>query len=131
MRSGLTTTARWCPVCEGRGVPIVWGEPSEYVVRLAEEGHAIIGGCTPIGLHPSHACRECETEFIASDRIYRRETGGDYVLGVGVWPHGRRPVRIEENDEGWTVVVAGEGSMLIAPEVISVVIGTVFQGIRP
>jgi hypothetical protein len=85
MRSAVGTT-RWCPVCECRGIPIIWGEPSERVMRLADEGRIILAGCTPIGLHPSHACEVCHTEFVASDRIYQRETSGTHVLGIGVWP---------------------------------------------
>jgi len=129
MRSMIETT-RWCPVCESPGVPIVWGEPTAHSMQLAEEGRVIIAGCTPLGIHPSHACAACDTEFIAADRVYKRETPRS-VLGIGVWPHGRRPVRIEENDEGWTAVVGGEGSMLIRREGIPVFIREVFEGMWP
>ena len=53
---------------------------------------------------------------------------GTHVLGIGVWPHGRRPVRIEDNDDGWTVVVGGEGSMLIGAGATPSFLGTVFGG---
>jgi hypothetical protein len=130
-RSDLDSKTRWCPVCEGRGIPIVWGEASQHVMRLAEEGKVIIAGCTPSGIHASHGCESCGAEFIASDRVYRREVRRVEVMGIGVWPHGRRPVRVEDNDEGWTVVVAGEGSMLIEREAAHVFFSEVFVGMSP
>jgi hypothetical protein len=136
VRSDPETTTRWCPVCEGKGIPIVWGYPSENVRRLADEGRVIIAGCMPIGIHPSHGCASCGSEFIATDRIYRREVLDQEVLGIGVWPHGRRPVRVEDHggdhgvgvDAGWTVVVAGEGSMLIEVGAARVFFEDVFEG---
>lgn len=80
---------------------------------------------------PSHVCTECGAEFIASDRIYRREAAGGDVCGIGVWPHGRRPVRVEDNDDGWTIVVAGEGSMLINHHAMSVIPDEVFTEMWP
>jgi hypothetical protein len=84
-----------------------------------------------LGLHPSHGCGHCGTEFIASDRIYRREVGNDEIIGIGVWPHGRRPVRVEDHDQGWTIVVAGEGSMLVYGEAGPLFFAEVFEGIGP
>ena len=127
MRSAVDRATRWCPVCESKGIPIVWGEPSESTMRLADEGRVIIGGCTPIGIHPSHGCAGCGSEFIASDRIYRRDVRDGHVIGIGVWPHGRRSVRIEDNDQGWTLVVAGEGSMLIGSAAAPVFSANVFE----
>ena len=127
----MESPTRWCPVCETRGIPIVWGEPSDQVMRLADEGRVVVAGCTPTGLHPSHICAACYTGFNSSDRIYQREQGGRPVLGIGVWPHGRRPVRIEDNGSGWTVVVAGRGSMLIDREASTAFIPDVLENLLP
>jgi hypothetical protein len=127
MRSSLENKTRWCPVCESRGIPIVWGEPSEHTMRLAEEGRVILAGCTPVGIHASHGCGSCDAEFIAYDRVYRRQVRDVEVIGIGVWPHGRRPVRVEDHDEGWTVVVAGEGSMIISREAAKPLFAGVFE----
>ncbi len=128
MRSDIESATRWCPVCENRGVPIVWGYPSRDLMQLADEGRVILAGCTPIGIHPSHGCASCGSEFIASERIYRREVHDDEVLGIGVWPHGRRPVRVEDHDQGWTVVIAGAGSMLVDLEAARIFFDDVFEG---
>jgi hypothetical protein len=97
-------------------------------MRLAEEGRVILAGCTPIGIHASHGCDTCDAEFIGSDRLYRREVGGVEVMGIGVWPHGRHPVRVEDHDEGWTVVADGQGSMLISRDAAQVIFLDVFEG---
>jgi hypothetical protein len=128
MRSSLESKTRWCPVCESKGIPIVWGEPSEHTMRLAEEGTVILAGCTPVGIHATHGCGTCDAEFIGYDRVYRREVRGVEVMGIGVWPHGRRPVRVEDHDEGWTVVVTGEGSMLVNRDAAPVPFADVFEG---
>jgi hypothetical protein len=96
-------------------------------MRLAEEGRVILAGWTPIGIHASHGCGTCDAEFIGYDRIYRRELRGVEVMGIGVWPHGRRPVRVEDHDEGWTVTVVGEGSMLIGRDAAQTIFAGVFE----
>jgi len=98
---------------------------------MADEGRVVIGGCTPIGPHPSHVCTDCDAEFIASDRVYRRGHSDAFVIGVAVWPHGRRSVRIEAIDEGWVALIAGKGSMLIDRSAIEVFIGGVFEDMWP
>jgi hypothetical protein len=45
---------------------------------------------------------------------------------VAVWPHGRRSVRVEANEEGFTVMVQREGSMLIGRHDMIVVANMVF-----
>ena len=127
MGPALSESTRWCPVCEGRGLPIVWGHPSDEHQEMAEQGRVILAGVVVAGMHPSHVCIECAAEFIASSRIYQREYAGTDIYGIGVWPHGRRSVRIESVDHGWTVLVAGQGSMLIDRHAMKVFPSDVFE----
>lgn len=131
MGSRLDLTTRWCPVCEGRGVPIVWGEPNRHARELADQGQVVIAGCVVAGMCPSHVCADCTAEFIASSRIYQRDQAGTDVFGIGVWPHGRRSVRIEGHPQGWTAVVSGAGSMLIDRSSLSVLLDEVFAEMWP
>lgn len=127
----LDLSTRWCPVCEERGVPIIWGDPSADAQELAAQGEVIIAGCVVSGMYPSHVCADCSAEFIASSRIYQRDHGGTDVFGIGAWPHGRRSVRIEGHAQGWTVIVAGTGSMLIDRTALQFMLDEVFAEMWP
>jgi hypothetical protein len=131
MESRLSETTRWCPVCEDRGIPVIWGYPTAEHEQLADQGRVILAGCVVAGMRPSHVCGNCACEFIASDRIYQREHAGRDIYGVGVWPHGRRSVRIEANDQGWAVMIAEEGSMLIDRHALMVIPQDVFEDMWP
>ena len=98
---------------------------------MAEQGRVILAGCVVTGMYPSHVCAGCACEFIASSRIYQRQHTGADVFGVGVWPHGRRSVRIEANDDGWAVMVAGQGSMLVDRHALMVIPNDVFEDMWP
>ncbi|MGH8916518.1 MAG: hypothetical protein ACRDZM_18630 [Acidimicrobiia bacterium] len=132
MGSTFNETTRWCPVCEDRGVPILWGYPNAEHQEMADQGRVIIAGClVSTGLYPSHVCAFCQTEFIGTSRIYQRDNAGTDVFGIGVWPHGRRSVRIEANDQGWTVLVARRGEMLIDREAMRLIPDEVFDDMWP
>ena len=52
--------AKRCPGCKDRGVvPIVYGYPSEELVREAELGLVELGGCMPEDKDPRWACTKC------------------------------------------------------------------------
>ena len=131
MEPMLCQATRWCPTCESPGTPIMWGYPTEMALQQADQGRVILGGCVVTEPHPSHLCDTCGTEFIAANRLYKRQPAGTEVYGVAVWPHGRRSVRVEANDGGWTVMVDGEGSMLINRHAMTVIPNNVFEGMWP
>lgn len=123
----MERTKRWCPVCEEPGVPIVWGYPTLRDQQLAKQGDAILAGCVVTGNRPTHECSTCGCEFIASSRLYQRQRADIDIPGVAVWPHGRRSVRVEANEEGFTVMVEREGSMLIGQQDLIAVANSVFE----
>lgn len=123
----INETTRWCPVCGGRGVSIVWGYPTDETMRRAEAGDVVLGGCVvTTEVTPSHECTECPTEFVARNMLYRRVFGDREVYGIGVWPHGRRRVRIEVADEGSIVLVEGKGPMLLNEHDFTAVMNELF-----
>lgn len=109
------------------GTRIVWGYPTEDDERLADEGQVILGGCVvETGVAPSHECGACGSEFIASNMLYRRTFSDGEVFGVGVWPHGRSRVRIEETGDGWLAAVERKGSMLLGEHDFATAMNDVF-----
>jgi len=122
---------RWCPVCEGPGVPIVWGHPTVRDQQLAKEGQVVLAGCVVTGTYPTHECGACGCQFIASSRLYLRLGARGENFGIAVWPHGRRSVRVEANEDGFTVIVEREGSMLIGRQDMTLVSNEVFADMWP
>lgn len=119
-------------MCGGHGVPIVWGYPTERTMRDAKQGLVVLAGCVvDNGIMPSHVCDTCDAEFVASNRLYKRVQNGQDVYGIAVWPQGRRSVRVESNDRGWTVVVDRAGSMLLVQDHLDLVVADVFHGMHP
>lgn len=110
---------------------MVWGKPSARELALSNQGRVILAGLVAATTAPTHVCSGCATEFIATNRIYRRAQDGDFVFGVSVWPHGRRQVRIEATTAVWTIVVEGEGSMLVDRRADAVFPAEVFDGMWP
>lgn len=59
-----------CPICNGKVVPIVYGEPSCELFEAAERGEVVLGGCcievdeNGCNMMPSWVCVDCKTEFI-------------------------------------------------------------------
>lgn len=57
--------SRVCPVCGGKLVPIVYGEPMGELMEMAERGEIVIGGCCievdekGRSLMPEWACTNC------------------------------------------------------------------------
>lgn len=131
MEYTINQVTRWCPVCEHPGVAVVWGYPSDSSRRLAEQGQVILAGCHAEGMAPSHICRGCDGEFIAANRLYQRLHAGTEVYGVAVWPHGRRSVRIEANQPGWTVMIDGVGAMLLNDHDLPVFVDDMFHNMGP
>jgi hypothetical protein len=129
--SGMEQIKRWCPVCEDPGVPIVWGYPTVRDQQLAKEGQVILAGCDVTGTHQTHECGTCGCEFIASSRLYLRHGAQGEIYGVAVWPHGRRSVRVEANEDGFTVMIEREGSMLIGRQDMTVACNEVFTDMWP
>lgn len=128
---GMEQIKRWCPVCGEPGVPIVWGYPTLRDQQLAKQGDAILAGCVVTGTQPTHGCGTCGCEFIASSRLYLRQGAEGEIYGVAVWPHGRRSVRVETNEDGFTVMVEREGSMLMGGRDITIVASEVFADMWP
>ncbi len=53
-----------CPACGAkRIVPILYGEPMEYLMREAEEGKIILGGCCVTNFDPDWGCVDCRAEL--------------------------------------------------------------------
>ena len=53
-----------CPVCQGKVVPIIYGEPSIELAEKTGQGEIVLGGCI-ITDHPATwACNKCKTEFV-------------------------------------------------------------------
>jgi hypothetical protein len=127
----MEQTTRWCPVCEAPGVAIVWGYPTIRDQQRAKEDQVILGGCDVSGRQPTHECVTCGSEFISSSRLYLRQGVGGEIYGVAVWPHGRRSIRVEANQDVFTVIIERKGSMLINRHHMNVVTNEVFADMWP
>lgn len=53
-----------CPICKGRVVPIVYGEPTPEIGIKAKRGEVVLGGCIIYQGIPQWRCLECETDFL-------------------------------------------------------------------
>ena len=57
-----------CPVCGGKLVPIVYGEPMGELMEMAERGEVVLGGCcievdeNGCIVNPKWACTNCDYE---------------------------------------------------------------------
>lgn len=50
-----------CPACGStRVVPIVYGYPASDLVRDAEQGLVVLGGCSVNEADPTRACLDCD-----------------------------------------------------------------------
>ncbi len=55
---------RLCKFCKSTKIaPILYGEPMEHIMKEAEEGKVIIGGCCLRGDDPMWGCVDCGMEF--------------------------------------------------------------------
>ena len=53
-----------CPICgEKRIVPILYGEPMEYLMKEEEDGKVILGGCCITEFDPQWGCVNCGMNF--------------------------------------------------------------------
>lgn len=53
-----------CPVCDNEsGVRIVYGYPSEELVKAAEQRKVVLGGCMQYLDAPKKKCIRCEHEW--------------------------------------------------------------------
>lgn len=52
-----------CPFCGGKTVNIVYGEPDEETMQLAEEEKVVLGGCCITEEDPAWACLSCKADF--------------------------------------------------------------------
>lgn len=50
----------FCTVCRGKAVPICYGFPSGAMVKAAERGVIILGGCIIDAGNPSYWCESCD-----------------------------------------------------------------------
>eukprot|EP00929_Paragymnodinium_shiwhaense_P001066 TRINITY_DN101294_c0_g1_i1.p2 TRINITY_DN101294_c0_g1~~TRINITY_DN101294_c0_g1_i1.p2 ORF type:complete len:132 (+),score=27.07 TRINITY_DN101294_c0_g1_i1:60-455(+) len=50
-----------CPSCGARGLPIIYGRPGGDLIKKAEAGEVILGGCCPD--ENTHQCSACSKKF--------------------------------------------------------------------
>ena len=53
-----------CPKCKGKGVKILYGEPTEEAMLLSDENKLVLGGCCFTEESPQWECIECEMRFL-------------------------------------------------------------------
>lgn len=54
---------RKCPVCGGKVVRILYGEPSHEAFEAADRGELILGGCCIWEESPDWECLGCHQQF--------------------------------------------------------------------
>lgn len=55
-----------CPQCgEDEAVEIVYGLPGPELMASAARGHVVLGGCEIAQGQPTHACKNCDHEWVA------------------------------------------------------------------
>ena len=70
----LTRRSRYCPACNTRGIPVIYGMPSSDLHQAVEQGLIALGGCIVRGDEDSTWwCPDCEESFAGPDR--RRAEG--------------------------------------------------------
>ncbi len=52
-----------CPICGGKVVRILYGEPSHETFEQAEQGKLILGGCCISEESPDWECISCHHQF--------------------------------------------------------------------
>ena len=53
-----------CPKCgQLSGVRIVYGYPSDELLKVAESGDVVLGGCVIWGDDPNFVCKMCKHEW--------------------------------------------------------------------
>ncbi|WP_230279798.1 hypothetical protein [Croceicoccus sp. Ery15] len=58
-----------CPECETKaGVPIIYGYPSQGLIKRAKRGEVILGGCMQEINAPNRSCQNCEHRWIDDQR---------------------------------------------------------------
>ena len=56
---------RKCQNCNNKTVvEISYGDPTEWVMQMAEEGKLVLGGCIISNLSPQWQCAQCDTQYI-------------------------------------------------------------------
>lgn len=53
-----------CPICKGKFVEILYGEPTEFAMQLVDEKKLVLGGCCMTEESPKWECVECEMRFL-------------------------------------------------------------------
>ena len=60
----MRKSATLCPECGSPSiVPIIYGKPTKDLVRMEEEGLAIMGGYSSSDQDPEWHCNDCEHEW--------------------------------------------------------------------
>lgn len=54
-----------CPVCGGRGVPIVYGLPGVELAQAENRGKVLLGGCIP--MDDNAKCTRCGATWKEAD----------------------------------------------------------------
>ncbi len=76
---------RMCPACGSRAVRrIVYGMPGEEMMRKAEAGLIVLGGCVIEQEQPHHTCGDCGTNGVDGG-----QSAGDALPGVPRLPGSR------------------------------------------
>ena len=52
-----------CPKCGGKAVPICYGYPPVELMKEAEKGNVVLGGCIVGGNDPKWSCKKCRHEW--------------------------------------------------------------------
>jgi hypothetical protein len=128
-----------CPTCGERGVPIVYGMPTEATWAASERGEIAIGGCCLSLSEHRRACLRCGRQWGGLDPA-DEATAKSFIDGIDpdlrFWtalPEGpvRRPVRFLEGDkqvrglDGVTIselvvdqVVVGEPALVVVSRLV-------------